>query len=418
MAAESSTSIAFSYLSLDASNPSPEQSPSDYTPAKVQKRLEYARHVGRRNISPRSEIFLQLYRDAAINALAVTENKDRLDYCTQLYRYDKFLEANSFMGEEPTKEQKELEEKLLKLKRLEYYARYSDYWARELSLLKETALMVKTENYEELQQYWTTINEKLQADKNDKDWFEKELGKLDRGKMPTIIAVRSVAKELKLPTERVVWVIERYAERNLLVHFSVTELIQLGRWSKLADLLYHDAKDLALVIPPQMEDDIDKMSGIISSIKDKFFTVEEGDEDFPEAWRANEDANKYRKDLRAKTEAKDKTKADLVEAAVKRASEAAKKREKQAALVEKAMLGKRKASQEFPLGEAILAKKTREMEKVIGIQTQVESKEKELDRHYQKRDKAIDALGNLDIKEDSWVMLDGTWLLLWIAVMR
>jgi hypothetical protein len=56
---------------------------------------------------------------------------ENLSYCTQLYRYDQFIQRNSFLCKEPIQQQKELEEKLLKLKQLEYYYRYGDYLARE-----------------------------------------------------------------------------------------------------------------------------------------------------------------------------------------------------------------------------------------------------------------------------------------------
>ena len=114
---------------------------------------------------------------------------------------------------------------------------------------------MKTDNYQELYQYWTTVNEKMQEEKSR---YESCRGKSDPNEIPTRLAICDVAKEVKLPTERVVWVNEQYAERKLLVQSSVAELIRLGPWSKLADLLYNDAKDLAVTIPPQMEDDIER----------------------------------------------------------------------------------------------------------------------------------------------------------------
>jgi hypothetical protein len=43
----------------------------------------------------------------------------------------------------------------------------------------------------------------------------------------------------------------------------------------------------------------------------------------------------------------------------------------------------------------LLAKKSKEMEKVVGIQVQVTRKESELDKLYRTREKAVGALGNL-----------------------
>ena len=389
-----STPKRLSYLSLNPLVPLPEESPKDYDTTKVKQRLEYSKHIGRRNISPRSEIFLQLYQEAAENALLMSNDNDRMPYYTRLYRYDRFMQANSFICKDPGQQQRDLEEKLLKLKRLEYYARYGDYLARELSFLREAAKMAKTVNHEELQQYWTTINTKMQ---NERTIYKGEGGKTDTDKIPTLLAVWNVAMEVNLPTERVEWVIEQYAERNLLVHSAVSELIQIGRWTGLAEILYNDAKDLAVTIPPSMKEDIANLSATISSLRQKFFLIDSGDEDSPWAWRATPDAVKYRNELRTKAESKAQAKAKLVEETVKRANQAVKLMEKQAELSKQAIQNKRKASQPFPLGEEILAKKIKEMEKVVGIQVQVRVKEQELGRLYAQREKAVNDMGNHNI---------------------
>jgi hypothetical protein len=116
------------------------------------------------NTTPRSEIFLQLYQEAAESALEATNEASRNSCCTRLYRYDRFIQGNSFLCEERTSAQRELEEKLLKLKRLEYYVRYGDYLTRELSILKDTAATLQTDNHQELQQYWTTIANRMKAE--------------------------------------------------------------------------------------------------------------------------------------------------------------------------------------------------------------------------------------------------------------
>lgn len=79
------------------------------------------------------------------------------------------------------------------------------------------------------------------------------------------------------------WVIEQCADGNLPTHSVVTELIQHGHWSKPVDLLYNDAEELAMTIPPQTEVDIEKMSASIGAVKHEFITVNEGNEAFLEA---------------------------------------------------------------------------------------------------------------------------------------
>src|SRR5438552_3527069 len=123
--------LTFSFLSLDPPAPSPESSPCQYTPAKIKERLDYAERMGKRDLPPRSEIFLQLYKDAAENALEVVDDADRLAFCKRLHLYDRFIQENSFLCREPTPEQRELQGKLVKLKQLEYYLRYGDYLGRK-----------------------------------------------------------------------------------------------------------------------------------------------------------------------------------------------------------------------------------------------------------------------------------------------
>ncbi|KAI9761815.1 MAG: hypothetical protein M1840_001695, partial [Geoglossum simile] len=255
------------------------------------------------------------------------------------------------------------------------------------------ARQCQTDNHHELQQYWTTIASKMKADKEVFNQPSKD--KTKPRNIPTLLAIWAAAAAVKLSSERVEWLIENYTKRNSLVHSGVTQLMQAGHWSQLATNLYHDAKDLPMVIPPGMEEDIEDMSATISSLRTRYFFIDEGDEDDPDTWVANEEAIRYRHALRAETDAKNKQKAEIVEEMVQRAGKAAEKRAKQAELVENAIIGKRKASQTFPLGEEMLAKKSKEMEKVVGIQLQVTRKESELDNLYRTREKAVDALGNL-----------------------
>src|SRR5579862_6624790 len=201
----------FSYLSLDPPAPVPESSPQSYTVEKVEERLKYARErVKERNITPRSEIFLQLYQEAAESALEVTNEASRNSCCTRLYRYDRFIQENSFLCEERTLAQQELEEKLLRLKLLEYYVRYGDYLARELSTLKDTATTLQTDNHQELQQYWAAIAIKMKAEKE--VFNKRSMGKTGPKNIPTLLAIWAAAAAVKLSQERVEWLVESYAE--------------------------------------------------------------------------------------------------------------------------------------------------------------------------------------------------------------
>ncbi len=401
---QSATSTASSYIPLDPAAPSPEKSPADYSHSKVEERLEYVHRAEERNLTPRSQMFLQLYKEAADNALQVVDEDVRACYYTRLYRYDQFIQQNFWLCKEPTEQHKELEQKLLELKRLEYYARYGDHLTSELAEVKETARALRIESHEELQDYWTKINEKM---RDEKLILERDGVQTDHRSVPTLLAVWHVANTVNLPRERVIWVIEQYAQRSLLSHYTITQLMQTGDWSALAILLYNDAKDLAVTIPLSDARNLVNMSATISTLKERFFEVEPGDEDFPKAWTRTESARDYRNELRTKLKAGEEREANLIEAMTIQASKAMKKREKRSQLVEKAILRQRKASELFPLGEAILDTRTMEMEKVVGIQSQVDRREQEPDQLHEKRTKAVNALGDLDIKDDSFEEEDG-----------
>jgi len=92
------------------------------------------------------------------------------------------------------------------------------------------------------------------------------------------------------------------------------------------------------MIPPGEEDDIENISALIETFRTKYF-IDVGDEEDPGTWRANVEFTQYRTALRLKTNKKDRKKAEVVEAAAKRAKEATNKREQDNRLIDKATAG-------------------------------------------------------------------------------
>jgi hypothetical protein len=413
------TPATLSYHTLNPPAPSPEKSPDQYTSEKIQVRLEYAQRMIKRDITPRSALFIQLYKDTAKGALDEDNEALREYCCAQLFRYDQYIQMNSFLCLEASKTHRELETKLLKLKRLEYFNRYGDYLARELGSLREAATKLKTENHGALKQYWTEINRRLQGERGIQELYG---GSINGKDIPTLVAVRAVAIANKLDTDRVEWMIGQYAERNSNSHSTITELIQAGRYRDLSEVLYHDAKDLAMMIPPKMEKDIAAMESIIASLRDAFFIINEGEEENWQAWEINKEAKEFRKGLGSAAEERERQKRKHVEDTVALANKAIQRMEKQKEITAKAVLGKRKESYSFPLDEKVLKRKNIEMEKVIGIQKQVEAKEEEIEGKieevkkmektlislYDKRHDAVGEFGNPEIsdREDASVNSD------------
>ena len=363
--------------------PVPESSPHSYTQRKVEERLKYARELMKEhNLTPRSEIFFLLYENAAESALDVNDEAKRnsheakrYSHCARLHRYDQFIRGHLYLCEGLTSAERELEQKVLELKRLEYYFRYRDFLARELSIFKDIATTLQIDNYEKLQQYWTVIGGKVKADREVLDGRTGETGPDD---LATLRAIWAAAGVLKLPRDRVECLVINCFERNTLVNASVRQLLRDGYWTELATNLYHDAKDLPMVFPPGMEEDIEHMSAVIRSLRARYFSIQfPEDENNPVTWAANDEAAQYRGVLRVRPDIEDK---QIYKEIEKRAVRAAKKRGKRAERVKNATQGKGMAKQPSWLGDKI---KTKEMEKEVGLEAQVSRKEK-LERFYGK----------------------------------
>ena len=146
--------------------------------------------------------------------------------------------------------------------------------------------------------------------------------------------------------------------------------------------------------PREMNNDIERMTGLIDDLRDKYYIVERGDEDEPHTWRPTEEAARFRAALRLNEEEKERKKAELIDIALKKARRETKANE----LLDTAITRKRKVSRS--LDRDLLKKKRKEMEKVVGIQNQVERKEQELEKLYEKRDEAVDAFGKLELEND------------------
>ena len=143
-----------------------------------------------------------------------------------------------------SQDQKELEKKFLRLKKLEYYLRYGDYLAQDCKALKDAS---KELNSKELQDYWTNVNAKM---KEERTLYNKHGSNTRPEVVSTLTAIWEAANAIRIDKDRAQWVIGRYAERNEMAHSTVLELLQAGYWTELALILYHDRKDLPLVVPP------------------------------------------------------------------------------------------------------------------------------------------------------------------------
>lgn len=186
--------------------------------------------------------------------------------------------------------------------------------------------------------------------------------------------------------------IKRYAERNEIMHSPVNIIIRQGRWGELAELLFHDDKDLDWVIPENMSEDIELMQATIAEIRNSYFEIDEGDECDPRTWvpsiKARELKAQFRKETAAKLIAQEEEIARLkCEIARREARQAAREQE-----TLKAIRGvKRKSGSELPEWvKQEKAKKIKKVEELLGLQNSTQTLEDVLDKKYKARQELVE----------------------------
>ncbi len=193
---------------------------------------------------------------------------------------------------------------------------------------------------------WTKIAADIKIQKALVEANKGTAGDIPASDTSTLIALYAACKALNIDEERVLWTIERYAERNELMHTSVSELIQDADWPSLANLIYVDRKELEMVIPKEMSGDIRHMTGILDSLKEEYFEIEEDDQGEPRMWTRSQRAKQERQKVR---EALHKKEQEIARIKVQIAAREQKLAEKEK-LIEKALRGhKRKSSRPLDL---------------------------------------------------------------------
>jgi len=268
----------------DPTFPRSEKSYTDYDVNKLMTRVDYAKELKRRNISPRTASFATEYLEVCELALAAEENRNtsiheygEQDLRERVHQLDRHMEHNQSLWYIPNKAMQTLCDNTCRLRKIEFYMRYGDYLSKTLKELKSAAK--GPEHQSAFRKYWSTIasnirkerESKLQEDNKPKD-------------TPTIEAVESCASVINIPPERIFWAIEAYSTRNCLAHSDLDPLIHKGQFWQVANKLHEDLEDIKALSP--QDDDIASiyMEFLVWRIVRQLFNVRKGDEDDPGTW--------------------------------------------------------------------------------------------------------------------------------------
>ena len=276
--------------------PKPEDDLERYDCARLQQGLRYIDGAAKRKITPRTQEFLRLHKDAYKVALVGEAPKTASRAVVQAL--DKVYDTRQFHFKSRSSEEHERLMNYVKLRQLELLAHYGDYLEHEASLfradLKEAASGVHSDNSEiraasrglSGPSTWTDIADKLAG--ADVTGLRKN--------------VYGACDALGIDPEHMLWLIEEWAQRNRVFHNSIRQYISECRWHYVAKQICHDLKELPNVAPDH--DTAVKYERVLLKIRSDYFNVKDPYD--PDYWVPNEKAIK----LMEEKVAKDKKKAE------------------------------------------------------------------------------------------------------------
>lgn len=356
------------------------ESPSSYTDNEVELRLTFFEKTRSRKLTPRSQIFIDLYQKTSLLLLSETDSTKRALHQSSLQLFDKFLEENHTILN-GTKRYAELRENLSRLKLFEYYARYGDYFAYQSSKLKKTATETRTLGHKLFRDYWDKVSQDIIHQMK----LLKDHPEIPSSRLQSYLALMNAADVMGVDFDHLLTTICAYATRNRLMHSTVNEYIQNGKFHDLARILHEDERDLPLIIPYERSEEKAALLQIIATIKEEIFDV---DKDFPDdhqLWNHSRKGKMFMTNQALALKRSD----ELAAQAASRAAKEQKSADEATAAFEAIRTDrrmKRQASKEIPdsvRGEE--EERNKKHAKLLGIQTQANSQENVLTRLYERR---------------------------------
>lgn len=258
----------------------------NYNRERYQQDLEYAqKFLMRRDISPRSEMFMAIFKEELKEAMYAETPEDKLASAGSIRTFERLIEKNGFLRAEAFTQSQEVHANLLELRELQYYSRYGDDVKIFPTALRAHASPIKTENWQILcgRFQWTQIASKLEEEKKALETMGKDRDDvIKRTGLSAHIAVRAACRDLGTNEELAIWSIIQYGLRNMKMHRDLEDLISGGKFNQLADVLQNDLDDIDCIFSEfRSGTDKEALKTIVSAQCDKWFDRSEFPEDPP-----------------------------------------------------------------------------------------------------------------------------------------
>lgn len=245
--------------------PKPQKDDGEYDEKRLRVGLKYADWTLRnsaRKLSPIGERGLMLYKEACARLMGL-DNRETCDdddgenivqevrdeYLSTVRMYERSIQFTACLRVTRTEDAQALQDELVKLQRLAFYARYGDILAMACRQLRSEAEAKKVEGWEILNHsYWTDINQRLITE--GPAWDKVMKGEPLHGQCPAHMAISQACMTVGFSDKNMYAIINHYAIRNELLHSNMIPLIKAGLFDDLKKRLHDDFCDVPLVVAP------------------------------------------------------------------------------------------------------------------------------------------------------------------------
>ncbi|KAL9609238.1 MAG: hypothetical protein Q9167_005973 [Letrouitia subvulpina] len=269
--------------------PKPEEDLEKYTKERLQAGLKFIKGAEKRNITPRTQQYLRFYKDAYKVALEGTRPKKAS--CAVVQKMDEVYCSSAFYFRARSSAEHQRHQLYLKLRQLELLGNYRDYLGQEPQAFRANLKETKKDDNssEEVRQAASKLGPA-------KMWLQiaEELKEADVAELRKNMDV--ACNILNLDPNHMTWLIAEWEKRNTFFHSQIRENITDCDWTRLAEQLCRDLKELLNVEVDQ--DLVDQYEKVIVGFRDRYFDVVNPRK--VKGWFPNERARKETRELLAK----------------------------------------------------------------------------------------------------------------------
>jgi len=259
--------------------PKPEDDLDKYDRERLQKGLRYINGAAKRKITPRTQEFLKLHKDAYKAAL--DGGAPEKASCAVVQAMDQVYYSAAFFLKPRSSEEHEHLMYYVKLRRLELLANYGDYLGQELQEIRADLNAAATSAGSELRDAALKLGPPTTC-----LTIADELASANMADLHKHVCI--ACGVLGIDPNHMLWLIKEWGERNRIFHNQIRQYISECHWGRLAEQVCRDLKELHNVAPDT--DTAANYEKVLLSIQNEYFDLISRDD--PQHWFSNEKAKK------------------------------------------------------------------------------------------------------------------------------